>query len=67
MFWMCRRAVADDARDADRFEPTLVLVHPKRELYEVAWRRGKTYGVKFLTMLSGVVTADPMEASVRLS
>jgi hypothetical protein len=25
-----------------------VPTHPKRELCEVVWRRGKTYGIKFL-------------------
>ena len=49
-------------RTAD-VEPRLLLVHlvrdtfglvlipdrPKRQTCEVVWRRGKTYGVKFLT------------------
>jgi hypothetical protein len=43
------RIVADDAMDVrDNFELALVPSHPKRELCEVVWRRGKTYGVKFL-------------------
>jgi hypothetical protein len=43
------RIVADDAMDVrDNFELALVPAHPKRELCEVVWRRGKTYGVKFL-------------------
>jgi PilZ domain len=32
----------------DRFELALVLDHPKSQSCEVVWRRGKTYGVKFL-------------------
>jgi len=44
------RIVADDAMDVrDNFELALVPTHPKRERCEVVWRRGKTYGVKFLT------------------
>jgi hypothetical protein len=43
------RIAADDAMDVrDRFELTLVPGHHRRELCEVVWRRGKTYGVKFL-------------------
>ena len=43
------RIVADDAMDVrDSFELALVPTHPKRELCEVVWRRGKTYGIKFL-------------------
>jgi hypothetical protein len=33
----------------DTFSLTLVPSHPKQERCEVVWRRGKTYGVKFLT------------------
>ena len=32
----------------DRFVLALVPSHPKRQQCEVVWRRGKTYGVKFL-------------------
>ena len=32
----------------DRFVLALVPSHPKRQECEVVWRRGKTYGVKFL-------------------
>jgi hypothetical protein len=32
----------------DNFELALVPTRAKRELCEVVWRRGKTYGVKFL-------------------
>ena len=43
------RISSDDAMDVrDKFELTLVPGHHKRELCEVVWRRGKTYGVKFL-------------------
>jgi hypothetical protein len=43
------RIVADDAMDVrDSFELALVPNHPKRESCEVVWRRGKTYGIKFL-------------------
>jgi hypothetical protein len=54
-----------DVRDC--FELTLVKGH-KRELCEVIWRRGKTYGVKFVTPLSEVTSAsDPAEASAQPS
>ena len=43
------RIATDDAMDVrDTFELALVPDHPKRELCEVVWRRGKTYGIKFL-------------------
>ena len=43
------RIATDDAMDVrDKFELALVPDHPKRELCEVVWRRGKTYGAKFL-------------------
>ena len=43
------RIATDDAMDVrDRFELTLVPEHHRRELCEVVWRRGKTYGVKFM-------------------
>jgi PilZ domain len=60
------RIAADDMMDVrDRFELTLVRGHPKRELCEVVWRRGKTYGVKFVTLLPVVVdvASDPASAS----
>jgi hypothetical protein len=48
----------------DRFELTLVKGHHKSELCEVVWRRGKTYGVKFLTLPPEVTppATDPTEA-----
>jgi hypothetical protein len=61
------RIAADDVMDVrDRFELTLVRGHPKRELCEVVWRRGKTYGVKFVTLLPLVPepASDPAAASV---
>jgi hypothetical protein len=61
------RIAADDMMDVrDRFELTLVRGHPKRELCEVVWRRGKTYGIKFVTLLPVVVevASDPIAASV---
>jgi len=43
------RIATDEAMDIrDNFEMALVPDHPKRELCEVVWRRGKTYGIKFL-------------------
>ena len=64
------RIAMDDAMDVrDRFELTLVRGHHKRELCEVVWRRGKTYGVKFRDAASGASTqaTDPTEASVQPS
>jgi hypothetical protein len=62
------RIAAEDAMDVrDRFELTLVRDHPKRELCEVVWRRGKTYGVKFLTLPPLVAASDPTAASVQPS
>jgi hypothetical protein len=61
------RIAMDDAMDVrDQFELMLVRGHPKRELCEVVWRRGKTYGIKFLTLLPEVTTpaTDPTEASI---
>jgi hypothetical protein len=47
------RIATDDAMDVrDKFELALVPDHPKRELCEVVWRRGKTYGIKFLPLAS---------------
>jgi hypothetical protein len=60
------RIASDDAMDVrDHFELTLVKGHPKREKCEVIWRRGKTYGVKFLNSLPEVASPsiDPAEAS----
>jgi hypothetical protein len=43
------RIATDDAMDIrDTFELALVPDHPKRERCEVVWRRGSTYGIKFL-------------------
>jgi hypothetical protein len=64
------RIASDDAMDVrDRFELTLVKGHHKRELCEVIWRRGKTYGVKFVTLLPEVASpsTDPIEASTQPS
>ena len=44
------RIVTDAEIDvADRFKLALVPDHPKRQPCEVVWRRGKTYGIKFLS------------------
>jgi hypothetical protein len=64
------RIATDEAMDVrDRFGLTLVKGHHKRELCEVVWRRGRTYGVKFLALLPVVVeqTSDPTVASVQPS
>jgi hypothetical protein len=64
------RIASDDAMDVrDRFELTLVKGHHKRELCEVIWRRGKTYGVKFVTLLPEIASppTDPIEASTQPS
>src|SRR6201990_1653038 len=64
------RLATDDVLDVrDRFELTLVKGHHKRELCEVVWRRGRTYGVKFLTLLPVVVeqATDLTVASVQPS
>jgi hypothetical protein len=43
------RIVTDVAIDVmDRFGLALVRERPKHQACEVVWRRGKTYGVKFL-------------------
>jgi len=60
------RIAADDAMDVrDRFELRLVRGHHRRELCEVVWRRGKTYGIKFLTLLAADAepVSDPTTAS----
>ena len=64
------RIATDDAMDVrDRFELTLVKGHHKRELCEVVWRRGTTYGVKFVTLLPVVAdqVGDLAAASVQPS
>ena len=62
------RIASDDAMDVrDRFELTLVKGHHKRELCEVIWRRGTTYGVKFVTPEVMPPATDPTEASVQPS
>src|ERR1700758_2785751 len=64
------RIATDDAMDVrDRFELTLVKGHHKRELCEVVWRRGKTYGIKFVTLLPEIASppTDPIEASTQPS
>ena len=64
------RIASDDAMDVrDRFELTLVKGHHKRGLCEVIWRRGKTYGVKFVTLLPEIASppTDPIEASTQPS
>ena len=64
------RIATDDVMDVrDRFELTLVKGHHKRDLCEVVWRRGRTYGVKFVTLLPVVIEQanDPTVASVQLS
>jgi len=44
------RIVTDAAIDVrDSFVLALVPEHPKRQACEVVWRRGKTYGIKFLS------------------
>ena len=41
--------IMTDAIDvSDEFELVLVPAHSKRQRCEVVWRRGDTYGVKFL-------------------
>ena len=43
------KIVTDAAIDVrDKFVLALVPQHPKRQSCEVVWRRGRTYGVKFL-------------------
>jgi hypothetical protein len=61
-----RLAMGDVMDVRDRFELTLVKGHHRRELCEVVWRRGRTYGVKFLTLLAEVTppATDPTAASV---
>ena len=64
------RIATDDAMDVrDRFELTLVPGHHMHQLCEVVWRRGKTYGIKFLTLPPDETPGpgDPTEASTPLS
>jgi hypothetical protein len=43
------KITTDAAMDVrDRFGLSLVPAHPKHQPCEVVWRRGRTYGVKFL-------------------
>ena len=43
------KIMTDAAIDVrDRFALTLVPAHHKRQPCEVVWRRGNTYGIKFL-------------------
>jgi len=43
------KIMTDAAIDVrDRFELALVPAHPNRHPCEVVWRRGNTYGIKFL-------------------
>lgn len=61
------RIATDDAMDVrDRFELTLVRGHHRREQCEVVWRRGKTYGVKFLSLLPEVASpaSGPTAAAI---
>src|SRR5471030_2851038 len=56
------RIVTDVAMDVrDRFGLALVPDHPKHQPYEVVWRRGRTYGIKFVSD-SGLV-ASPADAA----
>ena len=44
------KIVTDQVIDVrDRFKLALVPDHPKRQPCEVVWRRGKTYGLKFIS------------------
>jgi len=64
------RIATDDAMDVrDRFELTLVPGHHMHQLCEVVWRRGKTYGIKFLTSPPEDTppASDPTVASTPLS
>jgi hypothetical protein len=55
------RIVTDVAIDVrDRFGLALVRERPKHKSCEVVWRRGKTYGVKFLN--ASEVGAGPIDA-----
>jgi hypothetical protein len=44
------KIMTDAAIDvSDRFGLALVPAHPKRQPCEVVWRRGNTFGIKFVT------------------
>jgi hypothetical protein len=44
------KIMTDAAFDvSDRFGLALVAVHQKRQPCEVVWRRGNTYGIKFVS------------------
>ncbi|WP_291845314.1 PilZ domain-containing protein [Bradyrhizobium sp.] len=47
----------------DRFLLALVPEHPKRQGCEVVWRRGKTYGIKFLAEHDGLAQAPASPAA----
>lgn len=54
------RIVTDVAIDVrDRFGLALVRDRPRHQSCEVVWRRGKTYGVKFLS--AGEASARPIK------
>lgn len=54
------RIVTDVAIDVrDRFGLKLVRDRPKHQSCEVVWRRGKTYGVKFLN--ASEASAEPID------
>jgi PilZ domain len=56
------RIVTDAAMDVrDTFGLALVPDHPKRQPCEVVWRRGRTYGVKFVSDAGPV--APPADAA----
>jgi PilZ domain len=64
------RIASNDAMDVrDRFELTLVPGHHMHQPCEVVWRRGKTYGIKFLTLPldEAPPASDPALASTPLS
>ena len=53
------RIITDVAIDVrDRFGLALVRDRPKHQACEVVWRRGKTYGVKFLN--ASELSAEPI-------
>jgi hypothetical protein len=59
------RIVTDASMDVrDRFELVLVPDHLKHQPCEVVWRRGKTYGIKFLESDEGSTSVDPPTADI---
>jgi PilZ domain len=59
------RIVTDAAFDVrDRFELVLVPDHLKHQPCEVVWRRGKTYGIKFLESDESSIAVDPPTAEI---